>query len=112
MDGLHRLAVHKISGYNLTVHGSRQPCQGKLQTYFALCLRQRRPLMTTAQNNPQVAAILSSVQHSYAELTRLLNGPLAALESSKLYRQPAENEWTIMQNLAHTVDRKSTRLNS
>jgi uncharacterized damage-inducible protein DinB len=60
--------------------------------------------MTTAQDNPQVAAILSSVQHSYAELTRLLNGPLAALESSKLYRQPAENEWTIMQNLAHTVE--------
>ncbi len=60
--------------------------------------------MTTAQDNPQVAAILGSVQHSYAELTRLLNGPLAALESNKLYQQPAENEWTIMQNLAHTVE--------
>ena len=60
--------------------------------------------MTTAQDNPQVAEILNSVQNSYAELTQLINGPLAALDNSKLYQAPAENEWTIMQNLAHTVE--------
>ena len=60
--------------------------------------------MTTSPANPQVAEILDSVQTSYAQLNQLLNGPLAALDSRKLYQVPAENEWTIMQNLAHTVE--------
>lgn len=60
--------------------------------------------MTTAPANPRVAEILHSVQTSYSELNALMNGPLAALDSSKLYQEPAENEWTIMQNLAHTVE--------
>lgn len=60
--------------------------------------------MTPTSANPQVAEILNSVQTSYAELNQLLNGPLAALDSSKLYQLPSENEWTIMQNLAHIVE--------
>jgi DinB superfamily len=60
--------------------------------------------MTTAQDNPKVGEILNSIQNSYIELNQLLNGPLAALDSSKLYQVPAENEWTILQNLAHTVE--------
>lgn len=60
--------------------------------------------MTASPANPRVAEILDSVQTSYTELKQLLNGPLAALDSRKLYQVPAENEWTIMQNLAHTVE--------
>ena len=39
-----------------------------------------------------------------SEIIRLIDGPLASLETSKLYKIPAENEWTIMQNLAHIVE--------
>ena len=55
-------------------------------------------------NNPQIAAICQSVQHSYAELNELIDGPLASLDPQKLYQPPAENEWTIMQNLAHVAE--------
>jgi uncharacterized damage-inducible protein DinB len=60
--------------------------------------------MTTSPANPQVAEILDSVQTSYTALNQLLNGLLAALDSRKLYQVPAEDEWTIIQNLAHTVE--------
>jgi len=60
--------------------------------------------VTPTPDNPQIAEILNSVQVSYTELNRLLNGPLAALDGSKLYQVPAENEWTIMQNLAHIAE--------
>ncbi len=60
--------------------------------------------MNPTSANPQVAEILNSVQTSYAGLNQLLNGPLASLDSSKLYQKPSENEWTIMQNLAHIVE--------
>ena len=55
-------------------------------------------------NNPKIAAIRQSVQHSYAALNELIDGPLASLDSQKLYQVPAENEWTIMQNLAHVAE--------
>ncbi len=60
--------------------------------------------MPTTPANPKVEAIRLSVQKSYAELNQLVDGPLATLETSKLYKVPAENEWTIMQNLAHIVE--------
>lgn len=58
--------------------------------------------MTT--NNPKVEEIRRSVQSSYDELNQLITDRLAALDPAKLYRQPAENEWTIMENLAHIVE--------
>lgn len=58
--------------------------------------------MTTA--NPQVEAIRLRVRGSYNELSQLLDGPLATLDPGKLYKVPVENEWTIMQNLAHIVE--------
>lgn len=58
--------------------------------------------MTTA--NPKVAAIRDNVKHSYAELNELLDGPVAALYATKLYQEPTENEWTIMESLAHIVE--------
>ena len=60
--------------------------------------------MTTASANPNVEAIRLSVQHSYDELNQLIDGPLALLDPTKLYKIPAENEWSIMQNLAHIVE--------
>ena len=60
--------------------------------------------MTPSSANPWVEAILLSVQKSYNELNQLIVGPLASLEPNKLYKSPTENEWTIMQNLAHIVE--------
>ncbi len=60
--------------------------------------------MSTAPANPNVEAIRESAQKSYAELQRLIDGPLASLETSKLYKAPAANEWTIMQNLWHIIE--------
>lgn len=58
--------------------------------------------MSTA--NPKVAAIRRSVEQSYSELNALLDGPVGILYAEKLYQVPAENEWTIMENLAHIAE--------
>ena len=58
--------------------------------------------MTTA--NPKVAALRRSVQDSYAELNALLDGPISTHFSTKLYQTPTENEWSIMESLAHIVE--------
>lgn len=60
--------------------------------------------MSTAPANPNVEAIRLSVQKSYTELNRLIDGPLASSGPDKLYKAPVENEWSIMQNLAHIVE--------
>ena len=60
--------------------------------------------MSATPANPKAEAIRESVQKSYAELNQLIDGPLARLDTSKLYKVPAEGEWTIMQNLAHIVE--------
>src|SRR5258706_11027295 len=60
--------------------------------------------MSTTPTNPKMEAICGSVQKSYADLNQLIDGPLAGLDASKLYQAPAENEWSIMQNLAHIVE--------
>jgi hypothetical protein len=58
--------------------------------------------MTTA--NSRVAELRHNVQRSYAELNELLDGPVATLLITKLYQTPTENEWTIMEGLAHIVE--------
>ena len=60
--------------------------------------------MPTIPANPKVEAIREHVRNSDATLHQLIDGPLARLNASKLYQSPAENEWTIMQNLAHIVE--------
>jgi hypothetical protein len=60
--------------------------------------------MSTTPANPEVETIRENVRNSYAELHQLIDGPLASLDTGKLYQPPAENEWTIMQNLAHIVE--------
>ena len=60
--------------------------------------------MNAIPANPKVEAIREHVRNSDATLHQLIDGPLAQIDISKLYRSPAENEWTIMQNLAHIVE--------
>jgi uncharacterized damage-inducible protein DinB len=60
--------------------------------------------MAGAPTNPKVKKIRLEIHNSYAELLQLINGPITALDPRKLYVPPAENEWTIMQNLAHIVE--------
>jgi DinB superfamily len=60
--------------------------------------------MSIIPANPEVDAIRENVRNSYTALNQLIDGPLASLDMSKLYLSPSENEWTIMQNLAHVVE--------
>ena len=60
--------------------------------------------MTTSTSNPKVEAIRRSVQSSYNELNRFIAEELVTLDPVKLYQRPAENEWTIMESLAHIVE--------
>ncbi len=60
--------------------------------------------MTTSTSNPKVEAIRRSVQSSYNELNRFIAQALVTLDPVKLYQRPAENEWTIMESLAHIVE--------
>ena len=54
--------------------------------------------------NPKVTAIRHNVQQSYADLQELLGGPVGTLYATKLYQTPTENEWTVMESLAHIVE--------
>lgn len=58
--------------------------------------------MSTA--NAQIMAIRQHTQQSYNELNALLDGPVGMLYAEKLYQTPTENEWTVMENLAHIVE--------
>lgn len=63
--------------------------------------------MTNTQTdpaNPRIDAIRQDVAASYDAINHLIDGPLAALPPEKLYQEPAKNEWTIMENLAHVVE--------
>lgn len=57
--------------------------------------------MATTSNNPKVTAIRESLQSSYARLNQFLDGPLRTLSTDQLYAAPLDNEWTLMENLAH-----------
>jgi uncharacterized damage-inducible protein DinB len=60
--------------------------------------------MAATPTNPKVEKIRQDVHDSYAELVRIVNGPITALDPAKLYVASGENEWSIMQNLAHIVE--------
>jgi hypothetical protein len=60
--------------------------------------------MTPIPANPKIEAIRESIRSSNASLYQLIDGPLAHIDARKLYQPPAENDWTIMQNLAHIVE--------
>jgi len=60
--------------------------------------------MAATPTNPKVEKIRQDVQDSYAELLRLIDGPITTLDPEKLYIPSGENEWSIMQILDHIVE--------
>lgn len=54
--------------------------------------------------NPKVQAIQQDVENSYNELNRMMDNELATLPSEKLYLTPFNDEWTIMESLAHITE--------
>ncbi len=57
--------------------------------------------MTTSATNPKIDAIRRNVQASYNELNQFITEQLTSCDSDKLYQRPAEDEWTLMESLAH-----------
>jgi uncharacterized damage-inducible protein DinB len=54
-----------------------------------------------SSENPKLAEIRHSVEDSYRQITQTINEKLVKLNPDRLYQAPAENEWSLMQNLAH-----------
>ena len=58
----------------------------------------------TAPGNHKIEEIRQSARSSYEELNGLLDGPIASMDTAKLYQPPAPGEWTLMENIAHIVE--------
>jgi uncharacterized damage-inducible protein DinB len=57
-----------------------------------------------SSENPKIAEIQRSVADSYRQITQLVDERLVKLSPEQLYQAPAENEWSVMQSLAHIVE--------
>jgi uncharacterized damage-inducible protein DinB len=57
-----------------------------------------------SSENPKMDEIRRSVAESYNRVTELVKGRLRKLDHDLLYLPPAENEWSVMQSLAHIVE--------
>jgi len=64
----------------------------------------RETHMTTPANNPRVTAFRDHIRLSYEKLLNQVDGPLASLKPEQLYQQPFNDEWTVMENLAHIAE--------
>jgi len=60
--------------------------------------------MTTSTSNQKVEAIRHNVRSSYDELNQFTEEQLMPLAPAKLYQRPAEDEWTLMESIAHIVE--------
>ena len=60
--------------------------------------------MTTSASNPRIEEIRRSVRSSYDALNQLIDGPLSTVDSSLLYQSPGQDEWTVMENIAHIIE--------
>jgi len=60
--------------------------------------------MTTFASNPRIEEIRRSVRSSYDTLNQLIDGPLSTIDSSLLYQSPGQDEWTLMENIAHIIE--------
>lgn len=57
-----------------------------------------------SSENPKMDEIRRSVEDSYNRITQLVDERLVKLEPGQLYQVPTENEWSLMQSLAHIVE--------
>lgn len=57
-----------------------------------------------SSENPKMDEIRRSVADSYDRITSLVENRLSKLDHDQLYLPPAENEWSVMQSLAHIVE--------
>ena len=57
-----------------------------------------------SSENPKMDEVRRSVEDSYNRITQLVDEKLVKLEPGQLYQAPAENEWSLMQSLAHIVE--------
>jgi hypothetical protein len=55
-------------------------------------------------SNPRIEEIRHRVRVAYNELNQLLDGPIASMDTARIYHSPEPGEWTIMQNLAHIIE--------
>ncbi|GAC1394566.1 MAG: hypothetical protein NVS4B11_21070 [Ktedonobacteraceae bacterium] len=60
--------------------------------------------MATNTNNSNIQAIRQSVSVSYNELQQLIEDRLMQLETVKFYEIPQQDEWTLMESLAHIIE--------
>ena len=60
--------------------------------------------MTPSASNPRIEEIRRSVRSSYDALNQLIDGPLSTIDSSLLYQSPGQDEWTLMENIAHIIE--------
>jgi uncharacterized damage-inducible protein DinB len=60
--------------------------------------------MTISASNPKIEAIRRNIQSSYDELNQFIADQLIPLDSAKLYQHPGNDEWTLMESLAHIVE--------
>jgi hypothetical protein len=57
-----------------------------------------------SSENPKMDEIRRSVDDSYERIMDLIENRLKKLDHEQLYLPPAENEWSVMQSLAHIVE--------
>jgi hypothetical protein len=55
-------------------------------------------------SNPRVEEIRRRIRVAYNELNQLLDGPIASMDTARIYRSPEPGEWTIMESLAHIIE--------
>ena len=60
--------------------------------------------MAVARENPRVTVIRAHIDASYRELNEMIETQLVSLNPDLLYRVPAQEEWTLMESLAHIVE--------
>jgi len=74
------------------------------EVFFSIQNPKGGTFMTMSSNNPKMEAIRQSVGSSYNDLNQLIDGPLATIDPSLLYQSPGQNEWTLMENIAHIIE--------
>ncbi|HEX2912343.1 MAG TPA: DinB family protein [Chloroflexia bacterium] len=60
--------------------------------------------MSTTELNPEVTEIRNNIRSSYDSLMHLLREQVAKLDQPALHQAYIQNEWTVMENVAHIIE--------